>query len=103
MKFELQVAVWFLLKDRVCEHVQEGVTKQLFGSAQCIGDYGEKANLTKEMCAPSLPTIVDDVRIPLTTLLPCFTASAVQNFQTVTRSTCFFLSEKAVAEFGFIS
>uniref|UniRef100_A0A914ZBU3 GDP-fucose protein O-fucosyltransferase 1 n=1 Tax=Parascaris univalens TaxID=6257 RepID=A0A914ZBU3_PARUN len=45
----------------VCSHVQEGKTTRLFGSAQCVGDYGELGNLTKEMCAPSLTTILDDV------------------------------------------
>uniref|UniRef100_A0A0N5AZJ3 GDP-fucose protein O-fucosyltransferase 1 n=1 Tax=Syphacia muris TaxID=451379 RepID=A0A0N5AZJ3_9BILA len=47
--------------DHVCDNVIEGETTQLFGSAQCIGDYGEKGNLTKEMCSPSLATILDDV------------------------------------------
>ncbi|VDM46034.1 unnamed protein product [Toxocara canis] len=43
------------------QHVQEGQTTKLFGSAQCTGDFGEFGNLTKEMCAPSLKTILDDV------------------------------------------
>uniref|UniRef100_F1L7Y1 GDP-fucose protein O-fucosyltransferase 1 n=1 Tax=Ascaris suum TaxID=6253 RepID=F1L7Y1_ASCSU len=45
----------------VCSHVHEGETTKLFGSAQCVGDYGELGNLTKEMCAPSLTTILNDV------------------------------------------
>uniref|UniRef100_A0A1I7YE92 GDP-fucose protein O-fucosyltransferase 1 n=1 Tax=Steinernema glaseri TaxID=37863 RepID=A0A1I7YE92_9BILA len=48
--------------DNVCVNLKMGPQKtNLFASAQCIGYYGEKGELSYEMCKPSEETILETV------------------------------------------
>lgn len=44
---------------RVCEHVDP--TRNLFASAQCLGEPPMDVQLTKEMCAPSTKTVLEQL------------------------------------------
>lgn len=44
--------------ENVCRLIRENETQKLFGSSVCTGDHGK---LTKEMCLPSLETILKNV------------------------------------------
>ena len=46
---------------RACEHAKEPA-RQLFSSPQCLGYRGERGQLTKELCLPSLSTVARQVR-----------------------------------------
>lgn len=51
-----------LLQARVCEHVDPSQNRPIFASAQCLGENHHEGHLTKEMCAPSKATILEQVR-----------------------------------------
>lgn len=47
--------------ERACEHVESGMS-HLFASPQCLGYRNERGELNKELCLPSLSTVVRQVR-----------------------------------------
>ncbi|PAV84512.1 hypothetical protein WR25_12243, partial [Diploscapter pachys] len=46
---------------RVCEHVDPSQNRPIFASAQCLGENHHEGHLTKEMCAPSKATILEQI------------------------------------------